>query len=157
MGSEDVAVRPRDTDNIDIEKLRAKYSGDRNQLREDYEAAARMKQSNVPANMDLGMGKDLPNPVVMCQACQALGTIKKQYGYRVMEEVCERCGGEGMIIQKPKVASEELLEKVARVEALIGEADSLEELERLEEALKERTINALDAVLEPATTGSEPQ
>ena len=55
-----------------------------------------------------------------------------------------------MIVRKPAVASEELQEKVARVEALIADADSLEELERYEAALKKRTLKALNEVLEPS-------
>jgi len=135
----------------DVNALRAKYSGDRDKLKEEYDSAVKMKQSNVPAAVDVT--SQLRNPVIMCQACQAHGIVKKHYGYRVMDEQCETCGGEGMIIQKPKVASEELQEKVARVEALIEEADNLEDLERFEAALKERTLKALSAVLEPPTTG----
>ena len=132
---------------VDVEALRQKYSGDRDKLRSDYNTEAKAMKSVETAKMDAVMGKELPYPVIMCQACQAHGIVKKQYGYRVMDEQCEQCGGEGMIIQKPKLASEELQEKVARVEALIVEVDSLEDLERYEAALKERTIQALNAVL----------
>jgi len=143
---------------IDVDALRKKYSGDRDGLRKEYDDAVQMKKSNVPEHMEGMPSEKGMTPVIMCQACQALGPVKKQYGYRVMDEVCEKCNGEGMIVQKPKLASEELQEKIARVEAMILEADTLEELGRLEKALKERTIKALDAVLEtPETTGSEEQ
>ncbi|KAL1524292.1 hypothetical protein AB1Y20_019195 [Prymnesium parvum] len=134
------------TGEIDVEALRSKYSGDRDQLRAEYDAAVSKKAASK-AGRGTGAGPELPNPVLMCHACQAHGIVKKQYGYRVMDETCDRCGGEGMIIQKPRPASEELKAKMARVEALIGEADSLEELERLEAALKERTIEALESAL----------
>lgn len=127
---------------IDVEALRAKYSGDRKQLRTEYDHSLAQKKSNS-ASRDIGMGQALPNPVLMCQACQALGIVKKQYGYRVMDEQCERCGGEGVITQKPKPANEELQEKIKRVEALIEASDDLNELEQLEAALKERTLTAL--------------
>ena len=135
-----------------MDALREKYSGDRDTLRAEYNAALNTTKSEQAAKVDAVLGKGLPNPVIMCQACQAHGTVKVQYGYRVMDEQCKVCNGEGMIIQKPKVASEELQEKVARVEALILEVEDLEDLERYEAALKERTIQALDAVLEPPPT-----
>ena len=31
--------------------------------------------------------------VKMCVMCQAMGTVKRQYGFRVMDEQCEACNG----------------------------------------------------------------
>lgn len=129
-------------DDVDIEALRSKYSQPRDELRAN--------EANLPPPSAPKMKvPELKHPIIMCQACQAHGTIKKQYGFRVLDEQCDTCKGEGIIVQKPKPASEELQEKVAAVEAMIGEVDSLEELERLEGALKARTLEALDLVLSP--------
>lgn len=54
-----------------------------------------------------------------------------------MEEVCEACGGEGCIITKPLT----LEQKIAKVEALIASADSLEDLERYEAALRSGNLD----------------
>ena len=76
-------------DDIDVDALRAKYAGDRNNLRAEYDAAVDLKKkSSAPSPMDSVTGGDKLNSVVMCQACQAHGYIKKQYGYRVMTEQC---------------------------------------------------------------------
>ena len=63
---------------------------------------------------------------------QAQGIIKRQYGHRVMDEVCSACDGEGCIVTKPPT----LEQKTAKVEALIASAESLEDLERYEAALR---------------------
>jgi len=63
---------------------------------------------------------------------QAQGIIKRQYGHRVMDEVCEACNGEGCIVTKPPT----LEQKIASLEALIASAESLEDLERYEAALR---------------------
>ena len=119
------------------------------------EARLREKWSNpqaagsTTAQATPGAGKDqlqqrldqskLTN-VKICQACQALGTIKRVYEFRVMEEVCEACNGEGCIINKPLTT----VEKIAKVEALIASATDLESLQRYEDALRS---GKLDAVL----------
>jgi hypothetical protein len=131
-------------DNIDIDELRKKYSRPRDELRAE---AANTCIPELKPEVKQALNAELKHPIIMCQQCQAHGIIKKQYGYRVIDEQCDKCGGEGVIVMKPKLASEELQEKAARVEAMIDEAESLEELERLEAALKERTISALDSVL----------
>ena len=50
------------------------------------------------------------NEVIMCMACQAHGTVKRQYGFRVIDEVCEQCDGEGCFIKgQGKKALENIL------------------------------------------------
>ena len=130
---------------VDIEALRKKYNRPHDELRAD--AAASGQASATPRG---SAATELKNPVLMCQQCQAHGVVKKQYGYRVIDEQCDKCGGEGVIVNRPKPASDELRKKISRVEALIEQVDSLEELERLEAALKARTLEALDGVLADA-------
>ena len=62
----------------------------------------------------------------MCIMCQAQGTVKRQYGFRVMDEQCENCNGEGCIITRPPSTAD----KIAKVEALIANATDLESLQR---------------------------
>lgn len=118
--------------------LREKYSRPRDELR--AEAAAK------PVAPSSAMTEQ--SNVIMCQECQASGIIKRQYGYRVIDEQCDTCNGEGMIYRNGcGPAGEELIAKVKRVEELIAVADDLDELDRLEAALKERSLKALDAAL----------
>ena len=65
----------------------------------------------------------------------------------VIDEVCSHCDGEGCFVKGQKKASQDLKDKVREVEALIADCEDLDQLERLDEALKARTIPALDAVL----------
>ena len=61
------------------------------------------------------------------------------------------CDGEGVIRKGlAKYASDELKQKVRAVEELVAACEDLDTLERLEDALKKRTVAALDAVLPPA-------
>jgi len=95
--------------------------------------------------------------VKICQACDAQGVVKVQYGYRVMDQVCEQCDGEGCIIRGGAkntveetatggvIASEETAEKVRQIEQMIEETGDLDELERLEAALRS---GKLDDVLQ---------
>ena len=125
---------------VDMDALRKKYS----RPREELVAEAKAKYGDQPQE-----AKVSPlNEVIMCMACQAHGTVKRQYGFRVIDEVCEQCDGEGCFIKgQGKKASGELRDKVRQVENLIAAAEDLDELERLEAALKKRTIPALDEVL----------
>ena len=50
----------------------------------------------------------------------------------------------------------ELKQKVRQVEAMVAASEDLDELERLEAALKKRTIAALDAVLKTAPPDMTP-
>lgn len=128
-------------DDVDMEALRKKYSRPREEL---------MKEVNAKCGVDSSMEKNMTQ-IIMCQACQAHGTVKKQYGFRVLEEVCEQCDGEGCLIKgQGKKASAELKEKARQVEDLIEACEDLDELEKLEEALKQRTHQALDKVLKDA-------
>ena len=126
---------------IDIEALRKKYSRPRTELQQ--EAAA---QTSNSSSMESKI-----TDIKMCQACQAHGTVKKQYGYRVLEEVCDQCNGEGCFVPgKDKKASLDLKMKVQQVERLVEECEDLDELEKYEDALRKRTPAALDAVLKAA-------
>jgi len=142
-------------DDIDMDALRAKYSRPREQIlaeqqQKDRQASGAGYAKGAPPAK---VGYDSLSDIVMCQACQALGTLKKQYGFRVMDEVCEMCDGEGVIRKgQMKLASDELKKKVRQVEALIEHVDDLDLLERYEAALQKRTIEALNAVLSPPPT-----
>ena len=127
-------------DDPQADALRAKYAAAGRDAARAQAAASASPMAGAAA------GKKLVE-VKICHACQAHGTVKRQYGYRVIDEVCEVCGGEGCITNKPKPASEELARKIRRVEALVATAEDLEALEALEAALKAKTIPALDAVL----------
>ena len=70
----------------------------------------------------------------MCAVCQAHGTVKKQYGYRVIDEQCDECDGEGVVPVKQAPVSNE--PDIARLTRLIAECDSLDELEGLEAQLR---------------------
>jgi len=130
---------------IDIEALRKKYSRPRHEL----EAEAKAKYGNrgdVLSQQEAKMTE-----VTMCPQCQAAGTIKKQYGFRVIDEVCPNCDGEGCFVKgRGKKASAELKDKVKAVEALVAECEDLDELEKLEAALTKNSMEALDAVLKEA-------
>ena len=62
--------------------------------------ACRFSQPQVRHEDGVGVNKDplqqLSN-VKMCVVCQAQGTVKRQYGFRVMDEQCENCNGEGSV------------------------------------------------------------
>lgn len=150
-----------DVDGVDMDALRAKYSRPREQLQAEAAQldAQRSMTSTHGAKQGAQMGAayDRLQDIIMCQNCQAMGTLKKQYGFRVIDEVCDQCDGEGVIRKgQAKFASAELRAKVKQVEALVESCEDLVELERLEAALKKRTIPALDAVLGVApATGAE--
>ena len=138
---------------VDMDALRAKYS----RPREELAAEQRAKDAANPVRNASGRSEatqaayDRLSDIVMCQACQALGIVKKHYGYRVIDEECQTCGGEGVLRKgQAKYASDELKQKVKRVEAMVDECDDIDELERLEAALNKRTLAALDAVLPKA-------
>jgi len=140
--SVNVPVVPNNVDDIDIEALRKKYSHPREELQQAGVGTV------TPDALSKGANSDKLTELVMCQGCQALGTVKKQYGYRVIDEVCEQCDGEGCFVKgQGKKASRDLKEKVKQVEALVAACEDLDELEKLEEALQKRTIASLEAVL----------
>ena len=133
-------IRARSRSDIDIEKLRKKYSRPRADLQAE---ASRDVRRDVLSSSEQKMTE-----VTMCQACQAHGTVQRQYGFRVLTEVCDQCNGEGCFIKgQGKLASMELKEKVAKVEELIAACEDIDELEELETALKDKTMVKLDAVL----------
>ena len=139
-------------DDVDLAALKAKYSRPRAELeRELQQTEMGMRGAAAKQGSSMQQSYDKLTDIVMCGNCQAMGTIKKQYGFRVMDEQCSVCDGEGVIRKgQAKLASAELRAKVKRVEAMVGECEDLDELERLEEALKKRTPQALDAVLPKA-------
>jgi hypothetical protein len=120
---------------LDYEKLRAKYStpGFKEKLISD--AAA---ENSAPAK--LGGSPDAISQIRICQACNAMGYVTKTYGFRVLQEGCTACGGEGLIGTKQPSAdstSEHMLkQRITQLEAAIAAADSLEELETLESELR---------------------
>ena len=69
------------------EELKAKWSRPRAEIEADL-------ARNPPApNSALQAAQELPS-VRICPDCQAHGVRKVQYGYRVMDEVCDRCEGD---------------------------------------------------------------
>lgn len=133
------------------EELRAKYAQPRNVLEEQ------LGNEMPPAKPASAADYDKLADVKICQACDAQGVVKVQYGYRVMDQVCEQCDGEGCIIRGGAkntveetatggvIASEETAEKVRQIEQMIEETGDLDELERLEAALRS---GKLDDVLQ---------
>lgn len=123
------------------EELKAKWSRPRAEIEADL-------ARNPPApNSALQAAQELPS-VRICPDCQAHGVRKVQYGYRVMDEVCDRCEGDGYL-KPPKPEADDDDDdaaKVAQIEDLIANASSLDELDRLEAALKSRDY---DSVLAP--------
>mmetsp|Transcript_75520 Transcript_75520/g.125927 ORF Transcript_75520/g.125927 Transcript_75520/m.125927 type:complete len:144 (+) Transcript_75520:40-471(+) len=104
--------------------------------------------------------EDKLSRVKICFACQAQGIIKVQNGYRVMDVVCEKCGGDGCITTPPSSGTDSgsnacegvgdaaikptsIAEKMAQVERLIEQADDLNDLEKLEAALRSGNIDAV--------------
>jgi len=129
---------------IDMEALHKKYSRPREEL--VAEAQAKFGPGGITgakAAADVKLAKE----VIICSSCQAAGTLKKQYGYRVIDEVCADCDGDGCYVKGEKRAGMELREKVAQVERLVAACEDLDELEALDAALQTRTIKALDEVL----------
>eukprot|EP00325_Prymnesiales_sp_UTEX-LB-985_P023830 CAMPEP_0174719230 /NCGR_PEP_ID=MMETSP1094-20130205/30862_1 /TAXON_ID=156173 /ORGANISM="Chrysochromulina brevifilum, Strain UTEX LB 985" /LENGTH=194 /DNA_ID=CAMNT_0015919501 /DNA_START=56 /DNA_END=640 /DNA_ORIENTATION=- len=136
---------------IDMEALRMKYSRPREEL--VAEANAKFGPGGLSTAPAKTGGKDttvFSKEVIICSTCQAHGTLKKQYGFRVIDEVCSACDGEGCFVKGEKKASFELRDKVAAVERLIAQCEDLDELEKLDAALQQRTMPALDAVLADA-------
>lgn len=155
VGPSDASLVLDSTGTPDMESLRAKYSQPREALRAQVNSAPQSSGHNVSAAQSAAMASietsQRLNDIHMCQQCQAFGVIKVQYGYRVIDEQCPACGGEGIVrAGQGKPASDELKEKVAQVEALIEQVEDLDELERLEEALTKRSLKALNAVLKPS-------
>lgn len=110
------------------------------------------RTSTIPASSAPSSAYDKLADVKICAACQAQGIIKVQYGYRVMDQVCEQCDGEGCIHPKQKKRDEvrkmTTAEKVERVQKLIQDADSLADLDRYEAALRSGMLD--EVLLTPA-------
>eukprot|EP00320_Phaeocystis_rex_P021361 CAMPEP_0119081958 /NCGR_PEP_ID=MMETSP1178-20130426/119102_1 /TAXON_ID=33656 /ORGANISM="unid sp, Strain CCMP2000" /LENGTH=141 /DNA_ID=CAMNT_0007064697 /DNA_START=32 /DNA_END=457 /DNA_ORIENTATION=- len=122
------------------DRLRAKWSKPRAAATEQGSANEPTPAVSKDQRARINAGLDKLNSVKMCMQCQAQGIVKRQYGHRVMDEVCGACDGEGCIVTRPPSTAE----KIARVEALVAGATNLECLQRYEDAL--RTGN-LDDVL----------
>lgn len=131
-----LTVEPEVVD-LDYEKLRAKYNapGFKEKLLSD--AAAEQSAPSKPA---AGRTPDAISQIRICQTCNAMGYVTKSYGFRVLQEGCTTCGGEGLIgTKKPSAdsTSEHMLkQRITQLEAAITAADSLEELETLEAELR---------------------
>lgn len=68
-----------------------------------------------------------------------MGFVKKQYGFRVLQEQCPDCGGEGLFGAKAPAdeldAEHARKQRITQLEMAIERADSLAELETLEAEL----------------------
>ena len=82
----------------------------------------------------------------MCATCQAHGIVKVQYGYRVMDQVCETCKGEGVLVNGKPIEHAGVdadsdpgnrRRRLERLIELIERCDDLDELERLEARVAE--------------------
>lgn len=122
---------------VDVEALRAKYSqpGYREQLVKEG-----VRTSGGAPNAQHTPAEDKLSKIRICQRCQAMGYVKREYNYRVMQEQCPDCGGEGLL--GTKQPSQEVTDDAARrrritaLEAAIATAESVEELDELEAELK---------------------
>ena len=82
------------------EELKAKWSRPRAEIEADL-------ARNPPApNSALQAAQELPS-VRICPDCQAHGVRTVQYGYRVRDEVCDRCEGDGYLTP-PKPEADEV-------------------------------------------------
>ena len=99
---------------VDFDALKAKYSRPREELLAEAQKTQGSSTGGLAA-LDKETNDRL-SEIVMCQNCQAHGTVKVQYGFRVMDQQCSTCGGEGVIRKGlAKTASEELRNKVKQV------------------------------------------
>jgi hypothetical protein len=71
---------------VDMEALRAKYSRPREQLVAEAQAKYGSNPAGYVAQQRAAESKGLKE-VVICPGCQAQGTVKRQYGFRVIDEV----------------------------------------------------------------------
>ncbi|KAJ1635114.1 hypothetical protein T492DRAFT_969192 [Pavlovales sp. CCMP2436] len=123
-------------DGVDLEQLRAKYAqpGIREQLAKEQAGALRAGGAVDAA------GEDKLSKIRICMRCQAMGTVTKQYGYRVMQETCTDCNGEGMLGMRqpaPELTGEHARkQRITQLEASIASVDSLDELNELEVELR---------------------
>merc|ERR1711939_1104935 len=91
-------LEPMVSEDEEMERLRAKWSRPRDVLERENAPAA-----NTGGQLTKGQQEQLNKitaDVKICPHCQAQGTIKRQYGHRVMDEVCEACDGEGCIVKR---------------------------------------------------------
>merc|ERR1719152_645440 len=122
---------------IDVEALRRKYSQPREVLQAQMKGKGTSPETSLPASVT----GELPVPVHICRHCQAAGIVKKQYGFRVIDEQCEACQGEGVIVHRPKPATADFVAKIEKVEELVQHASSLSELDELEAALRSGNLD----------------
>ena len=94
----------------------------------------------------LKAGRSPLDAMKMCATCQAHGIVKVQYGYRVMDQVCETCKGEGVLVNGKPIehagvdADSDAGNRRRRLERLIElieKCDDLDELQRLETRVAE--------------------
>ena len=121
------------------EELKAKWSRPRAEIEADL-------ARNPPApNSALQAAQELPS-VRICPDCQAHGVRKVQYGYRVMDQVCETCKGEGVLVNGKPIEHAGVdadsdpgnrRRRLERLIELIERCDDLDELERLETRVAE--------------------
>ena len=98
------------TERHEMDQLREKYgahqrardarSGD---ARDAEEEAIRAAQAEADAEFrarPVATAEDRAarRSVVACFACQGQRTIKEEYNHRVMERMCDRCDGEGVLV-----------------------------------------------------------
>ena len=116
--------------------------------------AARTRGRHVDAADRETMGEAAPpltsksplDAMKMCATCQAHGIVKVQYGYRVMDQVCETCKGEGVLVNGKPIEHAGVdadsdpgnrRRRLERLIELIERCDDLDELERLEARVAE--------------------
>jgi DnaJ-class molecular chaperone len=119
----------------EYDRLRAKYA------EPGYHAQLRSKDSgNAAPRQPGGASEDKLSKIRICGSCQAMGYVTKQYGYRVLQECCPECNGEGLLgTTQPAdatTADHARRQRITQLEASIASADSLDELEKLEAELR---------------------
>ncbi|KAG8465149.1 hypothetical protein KFE25_012512 [Diacronema lutheri] len=116
---------------MEYDDLLAKYS------RPGAMAQLAVEQAGVPRHNSVA--EDKLSKIRICGTCQAMGHVTKQYGYRVLQERCTECDGEGLIGAKQPTdalsAEHARKQRITQLEAAIREAESLEALEQLEAEL----------------------
>lgn len=130
------------------EQLRAKWSQPKPMLEDARKVHGTAAAEKVSEGLDR---------VKVCPGCHAQGTIKTQSGFRVMDQVCEMCGGEGCLVdgKKPmdpvEKARKKEDEKLARVVSLLAEIEDVEVLDAVEAKLRAMDVDGALALAQPSS------
>jgi hypothetical protein len=130
------------------EELRAKWSQPKPMLQD----ARRPDGAAAPGKVSEGL-----NRVKVCPGCHAQGTVKIQSGFRVMDQVCEMCGGEGCLVDGKRTvdpvekAKREEDAKLARVVSMLAEIEDVSVLDAVEAKLRAMDVDGALALVQSSS------